>query len=386
MNHRTARLAPLFALLSFAAVGGIVMRGANARGGATMPTVPPGFTIEAIARVPSPRELAVARNGDLLVGTSGNTVVIVGDATGIPRTPHIFASLPDRYASGIALDAHALYVGTFGGVWRVPYVPGDSHARAEAQKIASVRAGGGQGHTTTSVAVGRETLYAGVGSSCNACDERDATRATVQAMGLDGSNQHTRAAHIRNPIALAVDPTSDVLWAGVAGQDELQPGHPYETFDAIGAHAGTPDYGWPTCYEDRRPVDGKRDCSQQTTSRVVFPAYETPIGAAFYAAPASDAHAFPASFRSGVFVTLHGSWHTPLVEPRVAFVAMHGDEPAKTVDWHDPSAQWKTFVGGFQHDDGSRIGRPTGVAVGPDGSLFVADDLADLIYRIRPKR
>ncbi|HEY4442512.1 MAG TPA: hypothetical protein VGN14_18805, partial [Candidatus Elarobacter sp.] len=86
------------------------------------------------------------------------------------------------------------------------------------------------------------------------------------------------------------------------------------------------------------------------------------------------------------FVTLHGSWHQPPVPPRVAFVAFHGNEPAKAVDWSDPSVQWTDFGSGCQLADGSRACRPTGVAVGTDGSLFVSDDENGAIYRIRPTR
>jgi glucose/arabinose dehydrogenase len=228
-------------------------------------------------------------------------------------------------------------------------------------------------------------LYAGVGSSCNACDpELDATRATIQVMDLDGRNMHAKAIHIRNPIALAIDPPTRVLWAGNAGQDELPHGHPYEIFDAVGAHDGTVDYGWPYCYENRKRASPERDCANQTLPRVVFPAYDTPIGAAFYRAPASATYAFPAAYAGGAFVTLHGSWHKPAVPPRVGFVPLHGDDPGRPVDWSDPSKQWREFAGGFQEADGERVGRPTGIAVGPEGSLFVADDRAGAIYRIRP--
>jgi len=64
---------------------------------------------------------------------------------------------------------------------------------------------------------------------------------------------------------------------------------------------------------------------------------------------------------------------------------MNGDTPATPVDWNDPSKQWREFVGGFQLSDGStRIGRPTGIAVGAQGSLFIADDQNGLVYRVRP--
>ena len=366
-------------------LGGTFGGSSDARDKPTFPSVPPGFVIETIAHVMAPRELAVTPNGDLVVGTSGHTVAIVPDATGSPRPATTFVTMPDRMAAGVALGAGSLYVGTYGGVWRMAYHAGDQRAQGAPERIAVERPGGAGGHVTTTIALGRDALYASVGSSCNSCNESDATRATIQEMGFDGSDRRIRAAHIRNAIALAIDPATDALWAGVAGQDELALGHPYEIFDDVSAHPGTADYAWPVCYENHRPVDGKRDCSAQAVARVALPAYETPIGAVFYPSR-SGAHDFGEHFRGGAFVALHGSWHKPLVEPRVVFVPMHRDEPISAIDWNDPKTQWSTFVGGYQHDDGSRVGRPTGIAIAADGSLFVADDGANAIYRIRPKR
>jgi glucose/arabinose dehydrogenase len=91
-----------------------------------------------------------------------------------------------------------------------------------------------------------------------------------------------------------------------------------------------------------------------------------------------------------MFVAMHGSWHTDssgryVSPPRVSFVAMNGDSPKAAVNWSNPSTQWSDFVTGFQLADGTtRIGRPTGIAVGPSGSLFVADNQTGNIYRIRP--
>ncbi len=385
MSRGIPRLVPIFAVGLFAALGGILGRAGDARSTPMLPSVPPGFTIETIAHVSEPRELTVAPNGDLIVGTNGPNVAIVPNATGSPRPATTFVTMPDRNAAGVALVAESLYVGTYGGVWRMPYRSGDHIAHAAPERIALERPGGGGGHVTTTLAAGHDALFASVGSSCNICDESDATRATIQEMSFDGTDRRVRASHIRNAIALAIDPMTDALWAGVAGQDELAPGHPYEIFDDVSAHPGTADYAWPVCYENHRPVDGKRDCTAQAVARVALPAYETPIGATFYPARAGT-HDFGDRFRGGAFVALHGSWHKPLVEPRVVFIPMHRDEPTTAVDWNDPKKQWSTFVGGYQHGDGSRVGRPTGIAVAADGSLFVADDLADVIYRIRPKR
>ena len=94
-----------------------------------------------------------------------------------------------------------IYVATEHAVWKIPYQTGDqSEANASAVQIAAVRQGGippgsdGDVHHTSSVAVSNTTVFVGVGSSCNACVEIDPTRATIQQMGLDGSNM-THARH-----------------------------------------------------------------------------------------------------------------------------------------------------------------------------------------------
>ncbi|HEY8313494.1 MAG TPA: hypothetical protein VIG51_04905 [Candidatus Baltobacteraceae bacterium] len=366
---------------------------------AGLPHVPAGFTIQKIATVDQARELTFASNGDLFVGTYGKDVYVVphADASGAAGTPKVFAHFDNEPAAGVALDGNTLYVGTQFGVYRVDYRTGDRSARSAPIKIASVRTSGtSRDHETTSVAVSRGTLYASVGSSCNACvPELDDTRATIQQVAPSGKLQ-PKAIRIRNAIALAVNANTGMLWAGVAGEDDLPVGHPYELFDAVGAHAGVADYGWPYCYENRKqnPVAAwsGHNCSKTAVERVVFPAYETPVGATFYPLKASGKYAFAAKYRGGAFVTLHGSWHGPsqglrgYVPPRVVFVAMRGDEPVRPVDWGNPAAQWSEFVGGYQQGGTvTRIGRPTGIAVGPQGDLFVADDQTGAIYRIRPR-
>ncbi|GAC1389395.1 MAG: sorbosone dehydrogenase family protein [Vulcanimicrobiaceae bacterium] len=370
----------LAALLLLATVNG-------ARAG-PMPVVQPGFVLTQIGRVPGARELVMLPNGDLIVGTSGSEVYIIAHAEAQPRQPAVFVQIQDAPVAGVTYANGELFFGGQFGIYRTPYRAGDHTASSPPVKIASVRTSGiSSDHVTTSVAFAHETLFASVGSSCDACDpELDATRATVLQMAADGSHRSIKAVHIRNAIALAVNPTTGTLWGGVAGQDELPRGHPFEIFDPITRHNGTPDYGWPFCYENRKTAKAGHDCSHAIQSRVVFPAYETPIGAAFYPAHPSGRYAFPREYWGAAFVTLHGSWHQPLIPPRVVFVPMHGDNPDSGVDWANPNSQWREFIGGFQLDNQQRIARPTGIAVGPEGDLFVAEDLGGALYRIRPKR
>ena len=357
--------------------------------------VPSGFVANVVADVGGARELAALPNGDLLVATSGSTITIVpnADGPGIAGNAATFASLPDSPAQGIAFGGGFVFVATQYGVYRSAYTTGMTSGAFT--KIASVRTGSvapnsdGDVHTTSSVAVTGGTLYVGVGSSCNACTETDPTRATVQRMNLDGSGMTTQATRIRNAIALATDPASGNVWAGGAGQDDLPSGHPYEFIDPVSTHAAPADYGWPVCEENHIAYTNGANCANTIAPALEFPAYSTLIGATFYPATQAGPYVFPAAWRGGLFVSAHGSWHSsnagiPLDPPHVAFAPFGGAAPARAVNWSDPTAQWNDFFTGFQASDGSRIGRTTGVAVGPNGSLFVADDQTGNIYRIRP--
>lgn len=368
-----------------------------ATGGSSLPanaklTVPAGFSLRVVAHVAGAHGLAFLPSGDLLVGTGGSTVSLVpqADATaGIART---FASFPDSPAYGVAVSGANVYVSTQSALWQIPYATGDQTASSQ-KKIAQYRTGpiapnsDGDVHRSASVAITGAHVYVGIGSSCNACEEADLTRATIARTSLDGGGMITAARHIRNALALAVDPATGVLWAGGAGQDALPSGHPYEFFDSVTSHAGTPDYGWTKCEENRHAYTTGADCAGTVAPRIELPAYSTLMGAAFYPAAQSGRYAFPERYRGGLFISAHGSWHRingHQVPPHVVFVPMTGGAPRTAVDWNDPTRQWTDFLSGFQDGSGNRIGRSSGIAVGPNGSLFVSDDETGDIYRIRP--
>lgn len=386
--HKFAFAAVVLAALSF---------GCAPAQGDWMPTVPKGFNIERIASVSGARELAFAPDGNLFVGTRDGDVYVVPHAGKTAGTPQVFAHFDDAPASGVSFDGGYLYVGTEHAVWRIAYRSGDLHPRSAPEKLAPVRTGSppagsdGDEHTTTSVAVDDRHVYASVGSSCNECVETDATRATVGE--VRGGKYIVIAKRIRNAIALAINPVTGSLWASNAGQDELPAGHPYEFFDDVTAHTAPADYGWPFCYGNRKHKPGTNEnCDRVAVPRVIFPPYETPIGAVFYPEHLRARYAFPAKYRGSAFVTLHGSWHGPrqglsgYEPPRVVFIPMHGDTPVHAVNWNDPSAQWSTFASGYQQGGSSdRNGRPSGITVGPQGGLFLADDQTGSVYRIRPQ-
>jgi len=407
----------------------------------------PGLYGEIIANgLPAPRQLVALPNGDLLVGTDdkSGTVWIVPHADGPAGagTPKIFTTVPSpstqEPAQGLAFDGSNVYIATNQSVWQVPYKTGDQSEPTPTVEIAKVRRGpiapmsDGDVHFTSSVAVVSATtpkmLYVGVGSSCNACVEVDPTRGTIQSVNLGAGqlSQTLAASRFRNALALAVNPATNTLWAGGAGQDDLlqldgsvvigdnspYDGHPFEFFDPVTTHSGIPDYGWPVCEENNHLYNPLN--APGATCKAVAPAtvgsgindvqpavelfaYSTIIGAAFYPANQTGANAFPASVLpgglGGVFLSMHGSWHEsaanmePIAVPEVVYVPITSgtDRPQTAVNISNPGAQWDTILYGFQDPiSGTRIGRPVGLAVGVTGSLFIADDFAGVIYRIRP--
>ncbi len=364
-------------------------------------TVPAGFRIEIAARVPGARELAMLPDGDLIVGTRDSNVYVVPAAeSATPGEPAVYAATPEGAAAGVAFSPrrNEIFIATEHAVFATSYAPG-RRKTTELRKIASVRSGpvaphsDGDVHTTTSVAVSdrTDTLYVAVGSSCNACVETDSTRASIFSMKLPNGPLVKRATRIRNAIALAVDPIDGALWAGDAGQDDLPSGHPYEFLDDVSLHQGVADYGWPQCEENREAYVAGADCAKTVAPLVELPAYSTIIGAVFYPEQPRGRYAFPVAYRGGLFAAAHGSWHRApgggyAAMPQVVSITMRDERPATPVDWRNPTAQWRTFVGGFQAGAMQRNGRPTGLAVGSEGSLFVADDAAGAIYRVRPER
>jgi glucose/arabinose dehydrogenase len=342
-------------------------------------------------------------------------------------------------AQGVAYSsvASAVYVATTNGVYEIPYHTGDRVA-SRIVRIANVRTGSVSSlappgdsdvHTTTSVTASKTGIFIGVGSSCNACAETDPTRAVVLAANFDGSNLHTVATRIRNPVALAVDPATQDVWVGGAGQDCLPQGlavcssmddayasdpHPYEYVDNLtlamsdrkNVHANEADYAWPLCEENHRtyssfalvpsttatpmPADY---CSTGGTYQAVplveFPAYSTHIGMSVSTPAQTGTYALPAPYNDALIVSNHGSWHEtskgiPVQTPSVSYVPLAGRLPATAVDFSHPGTQYQSILFNYQADDGSRVGQPSGIAIGPQGSLFIADDYAGVIYRVRP--
>jgi glucose/arabinose dehydrogenase len=346
--------------------------------------VPPGFRATIFAReFEHARWMTIASNGDvLLVDSDSEEVVVLRDADGDGKAEFraVLAS-GFRQPHGIAIHRGHLYVADVVGVWRFPYRAGQTTVdKASIKRITADGAlGSGDGHWTRNIIFTPDgtRFLVSIGSNENLAEEK-LPRATIQMFKADGSGQQTYATGLRNAVGIAFYPGTSDLYAVVNERDGMGDGlvPDYLTRVRRGAF-----YGWPYAYVGPNPQPGfaqRRPDLVAKTQRpdLLFQSHSAPIGLVFYTATQ-----FPKRYRGGAFVSLRGSGNS--AKPtgyKVVFVPFKNRRPV---------GHYENFATGWWAD-GTRTarvwGRPAGLVVAKDGSLLVADDTGDVIWRIAYKR
>ncbi len=347
-------------------------------------TLPPGFAINVFAAgLPGARLLAYAPNGDLFLSrTEGNEILVLPDRDrdGTSDDTKVFAGGLAK-PHGLAFRDGYLYVAQEASVIRFPYVAGDQAARGPAETIVptlpsgpGVGLVGGVNHDTRSLAFGTDgRMYVSVGSDCDLCIEADARRATVLQFNPDGSGGRIFAGGLRNAVGLGVDPRTGLLWVTGNERNTLGPDRPNDFFAPL--RDGV-NYGWPYCVGVPPAPDptlgaGKEDFCRTgvETPPLLLPAHSAPLGFGFSA----GAH-LPKPFDNGVFIAEHGPFDKPYREGhRVVFASL---VPGRQ------GAPARDFITGWVGTDGNVWGNPVAIVVGPDGALYVSDNVAGAVYRI----
>jgi glucose/arabinose dehydrogenase len=344
-----------------------------------LPTVPAGFKINVFATgFKRPRWLIVAPNNDIFLADMGaGEIVILRDPqnTGEAQIRENFVTGLTR-PFGIAFHADYVYVGTMKELVRFKYDPKTSKRLGDAEHLIDLPAGG---HDTRSVVFSKDGkhVFIGVGSESNVSPGEEPIRAAVTICDPDGKNARQYATGLRNPVGLAVEPTTGQVWTSVNERDELGDDLPPDYFTSV-KDGGF--YGWPYSYigdnVDARAKAQRPDLvAKALVPDVLLGAHVAPLQFAFY-----SGKQFPKSYRGGAFVAEHGSWNRSKRSGyQIEFVAFKDGRP---------SADPVPFMTGLVPDpsSGTVYGRPVGVAVTPDGSLLVSDDGAAVIYRISVAR
>ena len=334
--------------------------------------LPDGFHISVFAQADSARMMVFSPGGVLLVSEPDEgRVVALPDPKHVGRAERT-AVVVDKLTEphGLAFYQGKLYVAENNRVRSYDW--DEANLRASNPKQLADLPGRG-GHSTRTVIFHGGKMYVSAGSSCNVCFETDTRRAAVMEFNPDGTGMKIFAKGLRNAVGLAVNPKTDTIWVTVNGRDRLGDDIPPEVINDLGKNGG--DFGWPYCYGDRIPdtnfttATGDH-CKNMIPPKVQMQAHSAPLGLAFY-----EATAFPAEYRNNIFVAFHGSWNRSV--PTGAKVVR-----VKLDDKGQPVGGAQDFITGWQNAAGKRWGRPVGIIAGDDGSMYVSDDMAGLIYRV----
>lgn len=350
-----------------------------------VPVAPSGFKVDLVSQdLHNCRKIVTAPNGDLFIAESapGRIRALRVNDQGKVQDSSAFADDLDR-PFGIAFyppgdSPQYVYIANTGSVVRFPYKSGDLKASGKPEMIVSdISAGGllrGGGHWTRDVVFGLDgkNMYVSVGSFSNNDDSpREKNRADVLEYNPDGSGFRIYASGIRNSVGLATNPTTGQIWGSVNERDGLGDNLPpdYITHFEDGGF-----YGWPWYYIGSNPDPKHQGKHSELASKVIIPdvliqAHSASLCMTFY-----SAEQFPPEYRNGAFAAEHGSWNrAKRTGYKVIFVPMKEGKAA---------GEYVDFLTGFVSSDNAVWGRPVGVAVGKDGSLFVTEDGSNTLWRV----
>ena len=368
------------------------------------PTVPDGFSVSAIATdLKIPRQTLVLPNGDILVAEgrggnaaklkpkdviagvikargntsveSGNRLTLLRDADGDGSYELQTVFAEDLNAPyGLALHEGNLYVANQDELVRFDYEEGQTKASGPPSKVADLPSAINH-HWTKALTISEDGryLYVGIGSNSNITErgmEAEVDRALVWQVDAETGAYKPYATGLRNPTALAIQPGTGTLWAVVNERDELGEDLVPDYLTSV-KEGGF--YGWPYSYFGQHVDPRVKPQNPDKVASAIAPDYALGAHVAALGLDFSS-EVMGEQYADGVFVGEHGSWNRKNpVGYKVIFVPFENGRPAG-----DPI----DFVTGFRDEDGKTRGRPVGVTVDPSGSLIVADDLANTIWRV----
>jgi len=314
-------------------------------------------------------------------GGRGGPSILGANAPACTPPPEFVQKGPGEVSApfGIAFNNGYLYVGNTASLVRYRYSNGDLKAQGEPEKLMNLPAGG---HSTRNIIFNRagNKMYVAVGSQSNNDAGEDCRRAAILEFNPDGSGYRVYASGIRNPVGLALQPGTDIIWTAMNERDNL--GDDLVPDYATSVKEGG-FYGWPYSYigknYDPRFIGSHPELvNKAIVPDVLLPAHAAALGITFY-----TGNQFPQRYRNGGFVALHGSWNrSSAAGYKVVFFPMNNGRPGPIED----------FLTGFLTNVGGngvpieRWGRPVGVLMARDGSLLVSDDASNRIWKISARK
>lgn len=367
------------------------------------------------------RHIAVNDNGDIYIKMrnteDGGGIVALRDTTGDGRAD-IKEYFTDYGGTGMGIYNGYLYFSSDTVVYRLKLNGEELVPTGEPEVVIEGFPSQGQHASKPFTFDNNGNMYVTVGAPSNACQEQlrtpgspgqdpcpqlerqggiwrfDANK-TNQTQEQDGERYATG---IRNAVALDWNGNVNELYALQHGRDQLNtlwPEHfndeqsaelPAEEFFQVTEGS---DFGWPFCYYDPQKNvkvlapeyggDGEKTgrCENVDQPIMAFPAHWAPNDLVFY-----NGNKFPEKYQNGAFIAFHGSWNRAPLEQKGFLIAFVPFENGK------PSGDYERFADEFAgsgepiENPSDAEFRPTGLAVGPDGSLYITDDQKGRVWRV----
>jgi glucose/arabinose dehydrogenase len=391
--------------------------------------LPPGFCAALVAddlgattKGASTRHVTVAQNGDLYITVQARNGVGGGvwglrdiDHDGTYKTRVKFGGGNGTGSStGVAIHNGYLWVAQPNAVVRYKLTPGELKPAGDAEVVVSDLPGVQQ-HGDKGIAFDdKGSFYVNIGPPTNSCQVKDRTKGSPgqdpcpvlkehggvwkfddSKVGMKLSDGTRFATGMRQSMAMAWH--DNALYLAMNNRDQLDVLFPqYFTPEDNATLPAEPllravqgsDFGWPYCFFDYKQQklvlapeyggDGKQvgRCTQFTPPVASFPAHWAPMQLTFY-----EAKAFPSHYRGGIFIAFHGSWNRAPLPMDGYYVVFQPFAHNK------PSGKFEIFASGFMGHDTimnptDAVARANGVAVAPDGTLFITDSVKGKLWHV----
>ena len=297
------------------------------------------------------------------------------DGDGAADESHVFAAgLHSPF--GMALIGDHLYIANADALLRFPYQPGQTALTGSPETIVKLPSGMNH-HWTKNIlaAPDNRSVFITVGSNSNVGEcgpEAEAGRAAIHRLDLESGELELYAHGLRNPNGMAIEPSTNMLWTVVNERDEL--GSDLVPDYATSVRKGD-FFGWPYVYFGDKPQPGLDPRWSDSHPLAKTPDYALGAHTASLDIEFSYASTLPEKWRGGLFVSQHGSWNRqPVSGYRVIYIPFENGVP---------DGEPREVVGGFLDADGNARGRPAGMALDATGALLIADDVGNVVWRVK---
>jgi len=374
---------------------------------ANKPNTAPGLKVSAFAAgLEHPRWLYELPNGDILVaetnfemqglegsikgwfakyfltkagatGVSPDRISLLRDADGNGEAETKTTFIEGLHSPfGMALIGNTFYVANADSIVSFPYKNGESSIKTAPTKLIDLPGLPLNHHWTKNILANADgtKLYVTVGSNSNIGEngmdiEKD--RAAILEVDIQAKNYRTYASGLRNPNGLAWESETKQLWTVVNERDEIGSDLVPDYLTSVQENGF---YGWPYSYYGQHVDQRVQPQNPELVAKAIKPDYALGAHTASLGLADAKGNHLGAQYAQGMFIGQHGSWNRrPYSGYRVIFIPFAGGKPSgKPID----------VLTDFIDANGDAQGRPVGVLVQKTGSLLVADDAGNRVWRV----